>query len=200
MPFFQPDPNPGRKGASSDDIFGHTLHQQLREVARNNINGKVKCNMNTSTLTLLHTLCKTYNLDRNETFLGYCPYSAMTNIWFSTYHIPMQQKENLTNISCSAWRRIGTLCSQCMKGYGVPLYSYYFACVECKDFRVTELFKFLAVSLLPLTAMCILVTLFHLNTLRPPWSVFVLMAQVLSASPVLEFEFVHLSNLKLPLS
>ena len=48
------------------------------------------------------------------------------------------------------------------------------------------------------TVMCILVTLFHLNTLRPPWSVFVLMAQILSASVLLqgEFEFLCLSNLK----
>ena len=151
------------------------------------LNGKVKCNMNTSTLTLLHTLCMTY--DRNETVVGYCPYSTITNIGLSTYQLPMQQKDDLTNMSCSAWKRKGTLCSQCRQGYGVPLYSYYLECVECKDFRVTQLFKFLAVSLLPLTAMCILVTLFHLNTLRPPWSVFVLMAQILSAPPLLQTEF-----------
>ena len=54
---------------------------------------------------------------------------------------------------------------------------------------MTELFKFFAVSFLPLTVMCILVTLFHLNTLRPPWSVFVLMVQVLSAPPLLQTEF-----------
>ena len=151
------------------------------------LNGKVKCNMNTSTLTLLHSLCMTY--DRNETVVGYCPYSTITNIGLSTYQLPMQQKDDLTNMSCSAWKRKGTLCSQCMQGYGVPQYSYYLECVECKDFRVTELFKFLAVSFLPLTVMCILVTLFHLNTLRPPWSVFVLMAQTLSASPLLQAEF-----------
>ena len=151
------------------------------------LNGKVKCNMNTSTLTLLHSLCMTY--DRNETVMGYCPYSVITNIGHSTYQLPMKQKDDLTNMSCSAWKRKGTLFSQCRQGYGVPLYSYYLECVECKDFRVTELFKFLAVSLLPLTMMCILVTLFHLNTLRPPWSVFVLMAQILSISPLLQIEF-----------
>ena len=160
------------------------------------LNGKVKCNMNTSTLTLLHNLCMTY--DRNETVVGYCPYSTITNIGLSTYQLPMQQKDDLTNMSCSAWKRKGTLCSQCMQDYGVPQYSYHLECVECKDFRETELFRFLAVSLLPLTVMCILVTLFHLNTLRPPWSVFVLMAQILSALPLLqgEFESLRLSNLK----
>ena len=151
------------------------------------LNGKIKCNMNTSTLTLLHTLCMTY--DRNETVVGYCPYSAITNIGHSTYQLPIQQKDDLTNMSCSAWKRKETLCSQCRQGHGVPLYSYHLECVECKDFQVTELFKFLAVSLLPLTAMCILVTLFHLNTLRPPWSVFVLMAQILSAPPALQAQF-----------
>ena len=157
----------------------------------NILNGKVKCNMNTSTLTLLHNLCMTY--DRNETVVGYCPYSTITNIGLSTYQIPMQQKDDLTNMSCSAWKRKGTLCSQCMDHHGVSLYSYFLKCVECKDFRVTELFKFLAVSFLPLTVMCILVTLFHLNTLRPPWSVFVLMAQILSAPPLLQAEFGNVS-------
>ena len=155
------------------------------------LNGKVKCNMNTSTLTMLHSLCMTYDLDRNETFVGYCPYSAITNSGLRTYQLQMQQKDNITNMSCSAWKRKGTLCSQCRQGYGVPLYSYHLECVECKDFRVTELFKFLAVSFLPLTVMCILVTLFHLNTLRPPWSVFVLMAQILSAPHVIQVQILR---------
>ena len=160
------------------------------------LNGKVQCNINTSTLTLLHNLCVTYNLATNKTFVGYCPYSAISNIGHSIYQLPMQQKDNITSISCSTWRREGTLCSECRHNYGVPLYLYYLECVECNDFRVKELFKFLAVSLLPLTVMCISVTLFHLNTLRPPWSVFVLMAQVLSALPLLQtqFEYARLNS------
>ena len=59
----------------------------------NTLNGKVKCNMNTSTLTLLHSLCMTYDLDRNETVVGYCPYSAIRYLGLSTYQLPMQQKE-----------------------------------------------------------------------------------------------------------
>ena len=160
------------------------------------LNGKVQCNMNTSTLTLLHNLCVTYNLATNKTFVGYCPYSAISNIKHSIYQLPMQQKDNITSISCSTWRREGTLCSECRHNYGIPLYSYYLECVECNDFQVKKLFKFLAVSLLPLTVMCISVTLFHLNTLRPPWSVFVLMAQVLSALPLLQtqFEYARLNS------
>ena len=103
------------------------------------------------------------SLDHDETFAGYCPYSVIANLRSSTYQLPMKQKDNLTNKSCGDWKRKGKLCSQCMKGYGVPLYSYYLECVECNDFWVTELLKFLAVSLLPLTVMCILVTLFQYN-------------------------------------
>ena len=150
------------------------------------LNGKVKCNLNTSTVALFYSLCMTYDLHLDETFVGYCPYSVIANLGSSTYQLPTKHKDNLTNMSCGDWKRKGKLCSHCMKGYGVPLYSYYLECVECNDFWVTELLKFLAVSLLPLTVMCILVTLFHLNTLHPPWSVFVLMAQILSAPPVLQ--------------
>ena len=58
--------------------------------------------------------------------------------------------------------------------------SYYMDCVKCTGFQVRELFVFFAVILLPPTVLCIVVTLFHLNVLHPPWSVFVLMAQILS--------------------
>ena len=49
-----------------------------------------------------------------------------------------------------------------------------------------ELFRFLAVAFLPLTLMCIIITLFHINILHPPWSVFVLASQFLSAPPVMQ--------------
>ena len=173
--------------------YRHEAHSKCRCGAT--LNGKVKCNLNTSTVALFYSLCMTYDLHLDETFVGYCPYSVITNIGSSTYQLPTKHKDNLTNMSCSVWKRKGKLCSQCMKGYGVPLYSYYLECVECNDFWVTELLKFLAVSLLPLTVMCILVTLFHLNTLHPPWSVFVLMAQILSAPPVLQAN-VEYSRLK----
>ena len=164
--------------------YRHEAHSKCHCGAT--LNGKVKCSLNTSTVALFYSLCMTYDLDHDETFAGYCPYSVIANLRSSTYQLPMKQKDNLTNKSCGDWKRKGKLCSQCMKGYGLPLYSYYLECVECNDFWVTGLLKFLAVSLLPLTVMCILVTLFHLNTLHPPWSVFVLMAQILSAPPVLQ--------------
>ena len=90
------------------------------------------------------------------------------------------------NTICSVWNRRGQLCSQCMPGYGVPLYSYDFNCVKYKEYQTKEVFKFLAVTFLPLTLMCITITLFHINILHPPWSVFILASQLLSALPMMQ--------------
>ena len=58
---------------------------------------------------------------------------------------------------------------------------------------------FFAVSLLPPTVLCIVVTLFHLNVLYPPWSVFVLMAQILSAPLVTQTILIHAKSDKFKL-
>ena len=144
------------------------------------LNGKVQCNMNTSTLMVDICVCMTYNPATNRTVAGYCLYSCIYNIEHPTYQLPMI-RDDFNNLTCGIWKRDGPLCSQCIQDHGIQLYSYYMDCVKCTGFQVRELFVFFAVTLLPPTVLCIVVTLFHLNVLRPPWSVFVLMAQILSA-------------------
>ena len=149
----------------------------------NTLNGKVQCNMNTSTLTVDTFVCMTYNPATNRTVAGYCLYSSIYNIEHPTYQLPMI-RDDFNNLTCGIWKRDGLLCSQCIQDHGIQLYSYYMDCVKCTGFQVRELFVFFAVTLFPPTVLCIVVTLFHLNVLRPPWSVFVLMAQMLSAPVV----------------
>ena len=57
------------------------------------------------------------------------------------------------------------------------------------------MFKFLTVSLIPPTVLCIVVAVLHLNVLHPPWSVFVLVAQVLS-TPVIMQSWLNYANVK----
>ena len=154
------------------------------------LDGKVKCNMNTSTLSLHICVCMTYNPSTNRTVVGYCPYSCITNLGQPIHKLRMEG-EDINNSTCGVFKREGPLCSHCIRDHGIQLYSYYINCIQCTDFQVKEVFVFFAVSLLPPTVLCIVVTLFHLNVLRPPWSVFVLMAQILSAPFVTQITLIH---------
>ena len=153
------------------------------------LEGILDCNITTGVLRLQTWMCVTYNPTTNESIAGYCPYSIIAHQGAMEYELSMTRK-NFTNMTCLLWKREGPLCSQCIPGYGIPLYSYDLKCVECSSNSIKEVFKFLAMTLIPLTVLCIVVAVLHLNALHPPWSVFVLVAQVLS-TPVLMHSLLH---------
>ena len=154
-----------------------------------NLNSKLKCFYYSNTseyyeLKLNNCFCVTYDPTTRKTIAGYCPY---------TYALPDLQLPNnsssgtvLNQRICGMWKRRGKLCSQCMEGYGIQLYSYKFECVHCKEFCIKDLFKFLAIAFLPLTLMLTIILLFHINILRPPWSVYILVVQVVTAPPIMQ--------------
>ena len=151
-----------------------------------NLHGTVWCNSATRVLSIQTCLCVTYDLLTNRTIAGHCLYSCSAHLGKQSYHLPMT-RDNFTNLTCGVWKREGLLCSKCNPRHGIALYSYDLKCVECSsNFQIKEVFKLLAVSLLPPTALCIVVAIFHLNALHPPWSAFVLVAQVLSTPVVMQ--------------
>ena len=148
----------------------------------------VQCNITTGVLSLEACLCVTYNPTTNESVAGYCLYSCIVHLGDLAYGYQLSMtRENFTHQTCGVWKREGPLCSQCIQGYGIPLHSYDLKCVKCPNsFQIKEVFKFLAVSLIPPTVLCIVATVFHLNVLRPPWSAFVFVAQVMSTPVVMQ--------------
>ena len=152
------------------------------------VHGAIQCNITTGELRVQGCLCVTYNPTTNDSVAGYCLYSCIANIGRLAYgyQLPMT-RENFTDLSCALWNREGALCSQCIPGYGIPLHSYDLKCVKCSSsFQISEVIKFLAVSLLPPTVLCLVITVFHLNVLHPPCSVFVFVAQALSTPIVMQ--------------
>ena len=150
------------------------------------VQGIIQCNITSGTLTLQMCTCITYDPQTNHTVAGRCAYSCIAHLLQQpVYHLPMI-RENFTEVTCGRWKREGPLCSKCIKGHGFPLYTYDLKCVQCTDFHIKELFLFLAKSLIPPTILCIVVTVFHLNVLQPPWSVFVLVAQLISSPPMMQ--------------
>ena len=147
--------------------------------------GIIQCDITSGILTLKMCTCMTYDPQINQSVAGRCVYSCITNWTQPVYQLPMI-RENFTELTCGGFKREGPLCSVCIQGYGFPMYTYDLKCVQCTDFHLKELFEFFAKSLIPPTILCIVATVFHLNVLQPPWSVFVLVAQLISSPPVLQ--------------
>ena len=147
--------------------------------------GIIQCNITSATLTLQICTCMTYDPQSNRSVAGRCVYSCIAHFPQPVYQLPMI-RENFTEITCGWWKRDGPLCSKCIQGHGFPLYTYDLKCVKCTGFNIKELFHFLAKSLIPPTILCIVVIVFHLNVLQPPWSVFVLVAQLISSPPAMQ--------------
>ena len=129
--------------------------------------------------------CVTSDPLTNHSVAGMCPYSCITHFLQPVYQLPMI-RENFTELTCGWWKREGPLCSKCIQGYGFPLYTYDLKCVQCTDFHIKELLWFLTKILIPPTILCIVTAVFHLNVLQPPWSVFVLVAQLISSPPLMQ--------------
>ena len=146
--------------------------------------GIIQCNITSGTLTVQMCTCVTYDPLTNHSVAGKCPYSGIAHFPQPVYQLPMI-RDNFTELTCGWWKREGTLCSKCIQGYGFPLYTYDLKCVQCNEFQIKKLFKYLAKALIPPTILCIVATVFHLNVLQPPWSVFVLVAQLMSSHPIL---------------
>ena len=160
------------------------------------LQGTIECNITTGVLSLQMCLCVTYDPITNESVAGQCLYSCSAHLGLQIYQLPMT-RDNFTDLTCGVWKREGPLCSKCSPKHGIPLYSYDLNCVECSSsFQIKEVFKFLAVSLIPPTVLCIVVAILHLNALHPPWSAFVLVAQVMSTPVIMQsmLNYVHVRH------
>ena len=178
---------------TTDDIYcppwTYRHHENSSCQCGDNLYYKLYCYYYSNTseyyeLKLNNCFCVTYDPTTRETIAGFCPY----NYFLPDLQLPNNSSSGtvLNQRVCGMWKRRGKLCSQCMEGYGIQLYSYKFECVHCKEFCIKDLFKFLAIAFLPLTLMLTIILLFHINILRPPWSVYILVAQVVTAPPIMQ--------------
>ena len=140
------------------------------------LEGIIGCNITTGILRLQTWMCVTYNPITNTSIAGYCPYSIIiAHQRALEYELPMT-RNNFTNITCLWWKRED---HSVHNAFRAMEFHSELKCAEC-FILIKEVFKFLAVSLIPPTVLCIVVAVLHLNVLHPPWSAFVLVAQVLS--------------------
>ena len=72
------------------------------------------------------------------------------------------QSAALNNETCGPFHRTGVLCSKCIEGYGLPVYSYNLSCVNCTDYKYNWI-KYIAVAYGPLTLFYIVAVIFRIS-------------------------------------
>ena len=80
------------------------------------------------------------------------------------YKLATSRKQDLNNKTCEPFNRKGFQCSECLEGYGLPVYSYSLFCVECSESDSKHNWvKYIAVAYLPLTLFYFVVIIFRIS-------------------------------------
>ena len=122
----------------------------------------VLCQDNRGVQQLLHCYCMTTAEGNNSLpFVGPCPYTC-NGRYNKYYDITAETSSDLNNKTCGPYHRTGVLCSKCIEGDGLPVYSYNLSCVNCTDYKYNWI-KYVAVAYGPLTLFYIAAVIFRIS-------------------------------------
>ena len=117
------------------------------------------------------------NDTNNELQIAECPSSYVNTV----YSQPYNEISESNCVSSGFSTRNGTLCSECIEGYSVPINSFYLECLECSN-RTKGWLLFLLIQILPMTLMVIAIIVFNVRLTRGYMHGFVLYCQLMSIS------------------
>ena len=123
------------------------------------LEGAVKCESKMGVQAVLKCFCMTFENKSNMTVLGSCMYTC--NGVSTHYNISARTPQDLDKF-CRKYSRTGVMCGECIEGYGLPVYSYSLACVECSHYKYNWL-KYIAVAYIPLTLFYFLVIICRIS-------------------------------------
>ena len=123
----------------------------------NDLKGTVKCDSIRGAYSLSKCFCMTASHgDTHLPTVGACMFycDIIYPTWY--YLAANTTPDDIDEKTCGLYNRTGVMCSKCIEGHGLPVYSYSVACQECNDYHYNWL-KYIAVAYLPLTAFYFLV-------------------------------------------
>ena len=146
----------------------------------NDLEGIVKCEDKRGAFALKNCFCMTTQEIRNSNsvLVGICPYTCYITIKM-THPINTNATEDLNNETCGPHKRRGKMCGKCIKGYGLPAYSYNLSCVECTNYKYNWL-KYIAVAYGPLTVFYFTIIIFRVSVTKGYMVAYVTVSQMLT--------------------
>ncbi len=143
------------------------------------IDGVVHCDPDTLQSSILICYCMTAD-ENGKQNIGAC---SLTCPYDTSFVVP-QNVSNLDSFMCGDDKRTGQLCGKCQEGYAPPAYSYQLGCVRCSDGE-TNVVKYLAVSLLPLTVFITIVVATGISATSARMNAIIFVCQALCYPPLL---------------
>ena len=155
-----------------------------------------KCDYKMNSVSLPYCYCMTYNVALNTPVVGHClftcqvpntvPGHSLSCLDHYRVIVTTNDTAEISHNVCSnlGMHRTGQLCGSCEEGYGLPVYSYSVACVECLAYKYNWL-KYIAVAYLPLTVFYILIMFFRLSATSGTLNAYIILCQFLTSKTVL---------------
>ena len=136
-----------------------------------------------NTVHLKDCYCMTLDPSERQPVVGSCIYTCYRQFIvrhgeFLMTKLKSKYPSELNNETCGPFNRRGVLCSRCIEGYGLPVYSYNVSCVPCKDYRYNWL-KYLAAVFFPLTVFVLVVIVLKVNVNSGSMIAYVTLTQIL---------------------
>ena len=95
--------------------------------------------------------------------------------------LPVKNVSKLNDAMCGPMNRNGTLCSECIEGFGPSVISFGLVCSNCTGawYRV-PLYLFL--EFVPITVFCVIILVFRVNITSAPMVAFIFYSQIIVSS------------------
>ena len=166
------------------------LHDQLTDMSRNNdslvcncvdsLIEAVRCDEVEQRSYLSLQYCMTFDNATGMVYSGPCPYNYFTvkaeGLW-----VPLPQNvSKLNEYLCGAFNREGTFCGQCMRGYGLSVYSPDLQCSKCDKHSGWAWYIFTEFVLQ--TIFFVIIIIFRVSITTPSLNAFVLYSQILAST------------------
>ena len=139
----------------------------------------VLCDPNTNQTLIRLSYCMDYNEDKDEVFVGACPYINKKGEVQGMYVKFPQNVSELNPFLCSGLNRTGVMCSQCEKGLGTAIFSYSMQCLPCMSSGLGwTLYVFLATF--PTTILFLIVLIFQCRCITSgPMNFYIFICQLI---------------------
>ena len=171
-------------------------------VCGSSLNGVIHCHTHNHTVSIRTCYCMTMDESNLKPVVASCLYSCDylgKNARSDTF-INLVKTNSTSDIgirTCSRYNRQGVLCSKCMEGYGLPVYSYNISCVPCKDYMYNW-GKYIAVVYIPLTVFVLVIIFFRFSANSGSMVVYVTVSQMMTNRSVASL-YLMVNNYNLPL-
>ena len=137
----------------------------------------VLCNDGIGAHSLLKCYCMT-TTDKNKSLAVVGPCLQTCSPTSRTYK-DLHLDKDITDETCGPFHRTGVLCSKCIEGYGLPVYSYNLSCVNCTDYKYNWI-KYIAVAYGPLTLFYIVAVILRISATSGLMICYVTICQMLT--------------------